>query len=100
MESASYNFHRSSAVAASGSSNKTNPPGITSPTYIDRTFDNPAAHDGVISAINAEALAASEYPDSITELVMNGFELTHVLRAYDLVGENFDDLLAFLINNG
>jgi hypothetical protein len=30
---------------------------------------------------------------------MNGFELSQVLRAYELAGDNFDDLLAFLINS-
>mmetsp|Transcript_25643 Transcript_25643/g.37743 ORF Transcript_25643/g.37743 Transcript_25643/m.37743 type:complete len:717 (-) Transcript_25643:203-2353(-) len=38
-----------------------------------------------------------EYPQTVQELVMNGFELSRVLRAYDLVGDNFDDLLAFLM---
>jgi hypothetical protein len=30
---------------------------------------------------------------------MNGFELKKVVRAYGLVGDNFDGLLAFLISN-
>jgi hypothetical protein len=30
---------------------------------------------------------------------MNGFPLTKVLRAYDLIGDSFDDLLAFLMMN-
>ncbi len=29
---------------------------------------------------------------------MNGFELQKVLRAYDLIGDNFDDLLSFLLS--
>jgi hypothetical protein len=38
-------------------------------------------------------------PQVVQEMVMNGFELKKVVRAYGLVGDNFDDLLAFLISN-
>lgn len=40
-----------------------------------------------------------EYPQTVQELVMNGFELEKVLRAYDLVGDHFDDLLSFLLSS-
>jgi hypothetical protein len=40
-----------------------------------------------------------EYPQTVQELVMNGFELQKVVQAYELIGDNFDDLLAFLIQN-
>merc|ERR550539_467015 len=40
-----------------------------------------------------------EYPQTIQELVMNGFELQKVIRAFDLIGDNFEDLLAFLMNS-
>jgi hypothetical protein len=40
-----------------------------------------------------------EYPQTVQELVMNGFELSKVARAYELIGDNFDDLLAFLLQN-
>jgi hypothetical protein len=30
---------------------------------------------------------------------MNGFELPKVVRAYELIGDNFDDLLSFLCSN-
>jgi hypothetical protein len=39
----------------------------------------------------------TEYPQSVQELVVNGFDLKRVVRAYELVGENFDDMLDFLI---
>lgn len=39
-----------------------------------------------------------EYPQSVQELAMNGFELKKVVRAYELVGDNFDDMLSFLIS--
>jgi len=39
-------------------------------------------------------------PQTVQELVMNGFELQKVLKAYDLIGDNFDDLLAFLMSSG
>lgn len=63
-------------------------------------MDNPATpDDDFTGSMNAGALPTSEYPDSVTELVMNGFELSQVLRAYELVGDNFDDLLALLMNS-
>ena len=40
-----------------------------------------------------------EYPASVQELVMNGFELSKVLHAYELIGDNFDDLLSFLLSS-
>ena len=44
-------------------------------------------------------LTTDEYPASVQELVMNGFELQKVLHAYDLIGDNFDDLLSFLLSS-
>ena len=41
---------------------------------------------------------ADEYPQCVQELVMNGFDLQKVLKAYDLIGDNFDNLLAFLLS--
>lgn len=41
----------------------------------------------------------AEYPQVVQELAMNGFELSQVARAYELVGDNFDDLLTFLLSN-
>ncbi len=45
-------------------------------------------------------LSTDEYPQSVQELVMNGFELPKVVRAYELVGNNFDDMLNFLMSVG
>lgn len=42
--------------------------------------------------------STDEYPSTVQELVMNGFELSKVIRAYELIGDNFDDLLLFLMN--
>ena len=44
--------------------------------------------------------SGDEYPQTVQELVMNGFELQKVIKAYDLIGDNFDDLLAFLMSSG
>ena len=44
------------------------------------------------------AIGGDEYPQCVQELVMNGFELPKVLRAYELVGDNFDSLLSFLMS--
>jgi len=40
-----------------------------------------------------------EYPSSVQELVMNGFTLSAVGKAFDLVGNNFDDMLSLLLSN-
>jgi len=40
-----------------------------------------------------------EYPAVVQEMVMNGFELRKVVHAYELVGDNFDDLLSLLVSN-
>jgi hypothetical protein len=40
-----------------------------------------------------------EYSNTVQELVMNGFDLQNVLKAYDLVGDNFDDILSLLLSN-
>ena len=40
-----------------------------------------------------------EYPLSVQELVMNGFSLSSVVKAFELVGNNFDDMLALLMAN-
>ena len=40
-----------------------------------------------------------EYPQVVQELVMNGFELQDVIRAYEFVGDRFDDLLSLLLNS-
>jgi len=38
------------------------------------------------------------YPRSIEELVCNGFELKHVLFAYSLFGDSFDQMLSYLVS--
>ena len=43
-------------------------------------------------------LDSAEYPETVQELVMNGFELSRVVRAYELIGDNFDDLFSFLFS--
>lgn len=67
-----------------------------------------AAAPSVASAPSAASVAASapsgiaaeeEYPQTVQELVMNGFELSKVIHAFDLIGDNFDDLLAFLLSS-
>jgi OTU domain-containing protein 5 len=44
------------------------------------------------------ASATDEYPPTVQELVMNGFELSKVIHAYELFGDNFDELLCFLMS--
>lgn len=52
------------------------------------------AHKGATAA----PMMAEQYPQSVQELVMNGFELKKVVHAYELVGDNFDNLLGFLMS--
>lgn len=46
----------------------------------------------------AAPMMAEHYPQCVQELVMNGFELRKVVHAYELVGDNFDNLLGFLMS--
>ena len=49
--------------------------------------------------MSAPLRSVGEYPPVVQELVMNGFDLAKVVRAVELIGDNFDDLLAFLLSN-
>lgn len=53
----------------------------------------------VSATTTSNAFIGDEYPDTVQELVMNGFELSTVLKAYDLVGDNFDSMLCFLMSS-
>lgn len=44
-------------------------------------------------------LPVEEYPSSVQELVMNGFPLSSVVKAFDLVGNNFDHMLSLCLSN-
>jgi len=44
-------------------------------------------------------LPVEEYPSSVQELVMNGFPLNTVVKAFDLVGNNFDHMLSLCLAN-
>ena len=67
----------------------------------------PVAAASVASVQEAASVAAAaapsgleeEYPQTVQELVMNGFELSKVVRAFELIGDNFDELLAFLMSS-
>ena len=89
---------------------------VSNPTYPEEASPvalrpPPAAAAATASVASAAASSASsnngfndydydqqEYTPNVQELVMNGFKLKEVLRAYELVGDNFDDLLAFLLS--
>lgn len=65
-----------------------------------------AASSPVASAASGEnessqqLLPIEEYPSSVQELVMNGFTLSAVVKAFDLVGDNFDHMLSLCLANG
>ena len=46
-----------------------------------------------------QLLSVEEYPSSVQELVMNGFALSSVVKAFDLVGDNFDHMLSLCLAN-
>ena len=71
-----------------------------------RSSSPPNNYDETYYGASAPAMSSAsthtssdEYPSSVQELVMNGFELSKVLHAYDLIGDNFDDLLSFLLSS-
>lgn len=49
--------------------------------------------------VPTQVLSVDDYPPVVQELVMNGFELAKVVRAVELIGDDFDDLLPFLMSN-
>jgi hypothetical protein len=51
------------------------------------------------SRSDSPLLSVYDYPQSVQELCMNGFPLRDVVKAYDLVGDNFDDMLSLLATN-
>lgn len=59
----------------------------------------PVAAAAASSAGHEDVGPPDEYPPVVQELVMNGFELPKVVRAYDLIGDNFDNLLSFLCSS-
>lgn len=68
---------------------------------------SPPAAAAAAAAVSSTASSESagfnhpdEYPPVVQELVMNGFELSKVVRAYELIGDNFDNLLSFLYSTG
>lgn len=56
-------------------------------------------NDNAALASGNRNVNSDECPPSVQELVMNGFALHKVLHAYDLIGDNFDDLLSFLLSS-
>ena len=82
-----------SLVSASSAVASSIPPAVASRPSNDESSNH--AYD---EAAAAAPLMAEHYPQSVQELVMNGFELKKVVHAYDLVGDNFDNLLSFLMS--
>ena len=70
----------------------------TAASSYSRSSPIPHAASAASASGGIASTSSDEYPASVQELVMNGFELQKVLRAYDLIGDNFDDLLSFLLS--
>ena len=74
------------AVAAHG-------PAVASSPSLD------TSRDSIYTPAIEHSALSEEYPQVVQELVMNGFELQDVIRAYEFVGDRFDDLLSFLLSS-
>jgi len=70
---------------------------ISSSMASTTTTATPVATAAASTTAAAPAASQDEYPQTVQELVMNGFELSKVVRAYDLIGDNFDDILSYLM---
>jgi hypothetical protein len=67
--------------------------GSSAPGGKEARHRNPSLTGGSSSSSNN----ALSYPLAVQEMVMNGFPLQQVQAAFDLVGDNLDDLLAVLM---
>lgn len=81
----------SSAVASLPTTSASSPP-------VAAAASMPSAEASDNNCVPPPLASMDFYPQSVQELVMNGFELQKVIRAYELVGDNFDELLAFLVS--
>lgn len=74
---------------------------VTAPARASASACTPAAASAhqESSHHRFEAQQHDEYPQTVQELVMNGFQLSKVVRAYELIGDNFDDILSFLMSS-
>lgn len=95
--------HRSNNAAAatssaSSSSNQYAVAAAAAASSSVASLPNASAQAVASRTMNDMSITADEYPASVQELVMNGFVLSKVLHAYDLIGDNFDDLLSFLLS--
>eukprot|EP00578_Thalassiosira_sp_NH16_P021618 CAMPEP_0181085646 /NCGR_PEP_ID=MMETSP1071-20121207/5337_1 /TAXON_ID=35127 /ORGANISM="Thalassiosira sp., Strain NH16" /LENGTH=465 /DNA_ID=CAMNT_0023167455 /DNA_START=554 /DNA_END=1951 /DNA_ORIENTATION=- len=92
--------HRANVAAAAAGPSSNQYAAVAAAAASSSSSSLPGAYAQASSAVagrNDEP--ADEYPASVQELVMNGFELSRVLHAYDLIGDNFDDLLSFLLSS-
>lgn len=95
--------HKEPAVAAPVASSAT--ASLPCPSQESIPLAAAAASSSVASAATLESespqqlLAVEEYPSSVQELVMNGFPLSTVVKAFDLVGNNFDHMLSLCLAN-
>ena len=97
---ASQPVHRANVAAAAAGPSSNQYAAVAAAAASSSSSSLPGAYAQASSAVagrNDEP--ADEYPASVQELVMNGFELSRVLHAYDLIGDNFDDLLSFLLSS-
>ncbi|KAL9185647.1 hypothetical protein ACHAXT_003424 [Thalassiosira profunda] len=96
--------HRTAAAASAAASPSSQHPyaaasAAAAPSSAAASLPSASSQPTAAGWNNSASLTTDEYPPSVQELVMNGFELPKVLRAYDLVGDSFDDLLSVLLSS-
>ena len=62
-------------------------------------FSTGVAASASASLPSTAAPQDDDYPPSVQELILNGFDAKKVWHAYSLLGDNMDDLIAFLLSN-
>ncbi|CAJ1934441.1 unnamed protein product [Cylindrotheca closterium] len=75
------------------------PTALASSPLVAAAASMPSAEASDDHFVPPPSASTDVYPHTVQELVMNGFELQKVMRAYELVGDNFDELLTFLVSN-
>mmetsp|Transcript_6771 Transcript_6771/g.18397 ORF Transcript_6771/g.18397 Transcript_6771/m.18397 type:complete len:185 (-) Transcript_6771:683-1237(-) len=88
---------RSQAHSMAPTSSISIPPAAASVASMPSAASAVASLDDASTGTSLMSTAAEEYPAIVQELTMNGFPLQKVIKAYELLGDNFDEMLTFLM---
>jgi len=90
----------SSAMRSRAHSSASSPLVASLPSAASAAVSSQEGTDIPAHLLNSSNIEDDEYPQTVQELVMNGFPLERVVKAYNLIGDNFDDLLTYLMSSG